>query len=93
MAEPTEYPNEIPGWELDHERELAEIRDRLDERLATAQDAVRRAAQDVADLIARYDVEIAEGPGTAAPEALAQVGITLAGVRAVTVDLYKESPQ
>lgn len=84
-SESTNPHTHIPVWERDHDRELEDLRTKLGESLDAAEDAVRRAAQAAADLIDGYDVDIAEGPGVAAPDVLAHLAITIAGVRATTV--------
>lgn len=88
-AEQTD-PATLPDWMQDYERELAATRDRLAAELATATTAVAHASHLCRQLVKAYDVEVVEGPGRAATATLDQVAIMLAGVRAVTVDVYND---
>jgi len=83
-----DYEARREAIEADHDREIEHYRNLLAVDLAAAQAALRSAAHTARILASErvYDVEISEGPGVHAPEVLDHMVITLAGVRATTVE-------
>lgn len=77
---------EQQAWELDHAAELERVRSELAGELTAAERSLRLALASAKNLINLYDVEVAEGIGQYTPEVLHHMLVTLAGVRATTVN-------
>lgn len=85
---PDDYEARREAAEADQAREIDYLRSALKAELDAAHDAIRAAGHFARQLASEkvYDVEIIEGPGQHAPAVLDHMLVTLAGVRATTVE-------